>query len=136
MTTVAAVPVSKIEAGAISADGKVFAIKVMQPNGTELSLELPAGQLMALAEMAAVGHAQSRKLQHVDPNWRQYFKSTWFELSSDKATGLVILSLTFGAGGSLSFSLPDQMPQQILETLQAMTGKAAPPPVPRGIRPS
>jgi hypothetical protein len=134
MTAVAAIPVSKIEAGATSGDGKVFAIKVAQPNGTELTLELPTSELMALVDMAAVGHTQSRKLQHVNPNWKEFFKSTWFELSQDKATGLIILSLTFGAGGTLSFSLPDHMPEQIVETLQTLMGKSIPSPMPRGTR--
>ncbi len=135
MTTVAAIPVSKIEAGLTSGDGKSFAIKVAQPNGTELSFELPTSELMALVDMAAVGHAQSRKLQQVNPNWKEFFKTSWFELSQDKATGLIILSLTFGAGGTLSFSLPEHMPEQIVETLHTLMGKspAASAP-PRGTR--
>ena len=135
MTTIDVIPVSKVEAGVTSADGEAFALTVSRPDGTKLSLALPAGQLMALADLAAVGHTQSRKLRQVDPNWKEYYRTTWFELSTDKATGAIILSLTFGAGGTLSFSLPDNMPAQLVETLQALSGKS-PATRPRGIRPS
>jgi hypothetical protein len=129
MSDAVTIAIAKVEAGVPSEDGKLFAIKTTRPDGEPLSIAFAADQLMALADLAAVGHSQTRKLQHVSPTWKEFHKTTWFELSQDKATGLIILSLTFGAGGTLSFSLPEHMPEQIVETLQTMMGKVRSVPV-------
>jgi hypothetical protein len=122
------IAVSRIDSGKVSDDGKTFAIRMMQPDIGEVTIAVPTDQLMPLIALAAVGHTKALSLLHDDPHWREFHKATTFELSQDNATGAVILSLTFGIGGRLSFALPQPMPAQIAKTLQ----KLSPPP--RGVR--
>jgi hypothetical protein len=128
MDELVAIAVSRIESGTVLENGKTFAVRMAQPDIGEVTIAFPTDQLLPLIALAAVGHTKALSLQHDDPNWREFHKATKFELSQDHATGMLILSLTFGVGGRLSFALPEPMPAQIAKTLQKLS------PRPRGVR--
>jgi hypothetical protein len=128
MAEVAAIAVAKIEGSMTTDDGKTFLLKGTQPDGNNVVVAFPSEELTALVGMAALGREQSLRIQGADTDFREVFATSWFELSKDQVSATVILSLTFASGGRLHFSLPGSMPQQMLETLQQMTGAPTPPP--------
>jgi hypothetical protein len=134
MSETAAVVIATIEAGRVTDDGTALLLKVRQPDGRELILALPAAQLTALVDMAAMGHTECRRLAGVDPDQREAYATTWWELARDQASSSVILSLTFGSGGRLDFLLDGRMPAQMLETLEVLTGRSTP--IAHGTRPN
>ena len=117
---------AKIEGSTVTDDGHVFVLRLAMADGTENLIAFPRDQVPNLAELAALGIAQSDKILKVAPEAKGAFTVSWWTLGRDQKTGQVVLSLTFGAGGRLGFLLPNPMPEHIHETLGVMLEKSTP----------
>ncbi len=126
MSDTAAVLIARIDAGRVTDDGGTLLVKARLADGQGIVLAVPADQLIALVDLAAMGHTQCKRLAGVSEDQREAYTTRWWELARDESTGSVILSLTFGSGGRLDFLLSDMMPAQMLETLEVLTGKSTP----------
>lgn len=127
MAIIQASEISRIDGGQISDDGNFLLLKMTQADGSEIVLAIPSSQMTSLVDMSALGLAQAHKIKNPLSQEKVAYKASWWELGRDQPTESVILSLTFGAGGTLNFILPQPMPQAILDTLQVMLGQSNPP---------
>lgn len=125
MIQIPAIAVREVVGSSVTTDGAHLLLTLIQGDGSELILAIPRSEILKLAQVAAVSHAQSSKILNVDPNHKPVFRVTWWELGFDKTTNSVVLTLTFD-GGKLSFQLWGNMPKAILETLQVHVGGATP----------
>ncbi len=133
MQEIAAIPISKILGGMPSDDGKYLLLKTATPDNGDIVLAFPGDELPGLVQLAALGRTQGLKIQGVASEHREVHNTTWWELSKDPQTGLVILSLTLQAGGRLDFALPGLMPRQMHETLGVLLDQPTAQP-PHGTR--
>jgi hypothetical protein len=118
MTEVAPKPIGEILGGMATDDGSHVLIQTRQTSGDKTVIAIRAEQLVPLIDMLASAYMRCRQINNVPLSQRYAYRTTWWELSFTPATGLTILSLTFGSGGRLDFTLPGPMPAQILETLR------------------
>jgi hypothetical protein len=121
--------------GAISADdGSMGVITFSQKDGAEFSVALTPNQAMKLVDLAAFLATDCAKKSGSNPTERAGFKATWFEVGTAKNAEGFILSLTFGAGGQLSFQFGESMAHTVHEALGMMLGKSVPPTATPGTR--
>lgn len=128
MPEIHALSIAQVAGSLVSDDGQHMVLRLVQADGADVPIAIPRGEILKLAEAAAVSHAQSDKALNVDPNQKDAFHVTWWELGFDESSGTAVLTLTFGAGGKLSFALSGNMPRDLLETLQVHVGSATPTP--------
>lgn len=126
MTNILAIPINEISGAMVTEDGQKMLLKFVQANGNDLILAIPRDQFLNFVDMAALSQKQSDDILKIDPNIKSAFHVKWWELGFDKTTKTAVLTLTFGAGGKLSFRLSENMPKDILETLQAYVGNTVP----------
>jgi len=119
MPDISATLIGQITGVMSSDDGNHVLIRTEPSPGIESVFALKRDQLCNLIDLLALGHMQCRKIHGVPLEQRDVYATTWWEIGFDPASGVAILSLTFGAGGRLDFALPGAMPMQILETLRA-----------------
>ena len=98
----------------------------MASGGREIILAIAPKELLKAFDCGAKSLIDADKLSGVSNDVRHGFAATWFELGKSQK-GNVLLTLTFGTGGSLSFELPEGMPDQIYETLAVRLGKSSLP---------
>ena len=122
MAEIKAIAVTSITGMMVTDDGNHMLLRVSQADGQELVVALPQDQLLSVVDMAALAQEQCQKIQREDSSNRGVFQTSWWELGQDIESGAVILSLKFGAGGRLHFSLPGPMPSAIYETMGVMLG--------------
>jgi hypothetical protein len=120
MPLTAAIPIEKAIGVTPTDDGSHTLVKVEQAPGTEITLAIKDSQINNLIGLLALGNMQCRKIHNTPQEFREVHTTTWWELAVDQITGLKVLSLTFGPGGRLDFSLPGMMPERILETLRTL----------------
>ncbi|MDD4616148.1 MAG: hypothetical protein PHW76_03405 [Alphaproteobacteria bacterium] len=122
MVDVSAVAIREISGSQVTEDGQNMLIKTIQSDGNELILAIPRSEILKLADVSALSQKQSDEILKIDPAIKPVFRVSWWELGFDKSTGTVMLTLTFGAGGKLSFQLWGDMPKALLDTLQVHVG--------------
>jgi hypothetical protein len=123
MASIAAIPIKEVLGSETTDDGKHALVKTRHADGTEVTLAVPRDELFKFIDCFALWAGQARSKAGVPKEVKQVFETSWFDLGGD-ATGSVVLSLTFGAGGTLSFRMPRSMAEQIRETLSVHLGHA------------
>jgi hypothetical protein len=126
MADIEATVIETVIGSIVSEDGQHMLLKVRVPSGNEPVLAIPIEEATSLIDLAADALTQSDKVAGRGYENRRAFTAAWFEVGRDRSSGQATLSLTFGAGGVLTFLLPGSMPQQIHETLAAMDGEMPP----------
>ena len=128
MNQINAIGTTSITGMMVTDDGAHMLLKVAKPDGQEIIVAFPKNQLANLIDMSALATEKSAEIQKEDLSIRDIHSTTWWELSRSVDSGLIVLSLTFGSGGRLHFSLPGTMPEALFETLGTMLGLIQPPP--------
>jgi hypothetical protein len=126
MEKIAAVAVEKFEVAKATDDGEYGLLRLTLLDKNELVLAMKHDQLLPMVEGLALAHAHCDKAKNIPEKLLATFRCNWWQLTQDSA-GTTMLSLTFGNGGKLHFTLPGRMPEQILETLQSMVTGQTPP---------
>lgn len=126
MAEIEAIAISDVLGSQPTDDGKHALVKVVQPDRTELVLAVPAEQLFKFIDSFALSAMEANQKASRPKDVKPVFPASWFELGADTASGAVVLSLTFGAGGTLSFHMPRFMAEQLRETLNVHLGGATP----------
>jgi hypothetical protein len=104
--------------GLTTDDGEHALIKLQGVNESETTIAVPRNGLPKLIDLAAAVLSKGRKLAGCDPDEKLVFDASWYEVGSDPAAGSVVLSLTFGLGGTISFAMNRAMAERLLETLK------------------
>lgn len=125
--------ITQVSGSLVSDDGQQMALKLLQPDGTDLVLAIPRDEILNLVDVAAHARSQSDKILKVDPKTSVGHRVIWWDLAIDDTTNQVVLTLTFGAGGKLAFLFGKDGAQRMLEALQVCLGSTTPP-VPTGPR--
>ena len=94
--------ITKVSGSLVSDDGQQMALKLLQPDGTDLVLAIPRYEILNLVDVAAHARSQSDKILKVDPKTSVGHRVIWWDLAIDDTTNQVVLTLTFGAGGKLA----------------------------------
>ena len=127
MPEVEATLIGKIEGVDVALDGQHAIIKTLDAEGSERFFAIGRDNFLILVEALAIAHTRSCKILNEGDETISAYTATWWDIGEDTATKQVVLSLTFGAGGKLSFLLPGPMPGAILETLQVRLGQSIVP---------
>ena len=121
MAEMGVLAVDKVLGVETSIDGEQVMINI-RSLGQDVHLTIPADQAAVLCDLAAKGGQDAARQKNKDPNIRPSFNVAWFEFGRVSDGGLddgkLALSLTFGSGGTLTFILPDGMPEQMMAQLQ------------------
>jgi hypothetical protein len=123
VTQISAIPVQSLVGTMPTNDGEQVLIKLARAGGEEFVLAMTPAELLRLFDGGAKSIADATKQSRTPTGLKRPYRVTWFELGST-TTGSVVLSLTFGSGGALSFELPGDMPAQIYETLAVGLGRS------------
>jgi hypothetical protein len=126
MSEVPAIPIATILGSMATDDKKHVLIKAVEANGQEFVLAITPEELLRLIDCGAKTNSDILDQGKMKSGSKMIFDTSWFEIGSDVETGRTMLSITFGAGGTLNFGLPSGMPEQIYEILGVMLGKTTP----------
>lgn len=105
-----------VEGSMTSDDGQTFMLHVKRPTGGDLLLGFPHSEITIIIEYAAVQAAQGRKGK--DETVAPLMTSSF--ILSRGPTGEPVLTMVVGRAGTISFSLPGGMPEQLAQLLQAL----------------
>jgi len=125
MPDIEAIPVQAIVGMKTADDGQNLILQLADTAGTAFHLAIPREQLLAFVDVAALSKEQGDKILKIDPNQRDAFKVETCEMSFQPNKSLV-LTLTFGMGGKLSFLLEGDIPPVMLEALRTHFAGIAP----------
>jgi len=103
-----------IDGSMSSSDGQTFYLKAERDDGNPVMLGFPHTEIPNIIELAAMQLAHGRDAE--GQSVVTAFQSTSFTVGRGP-NGEVVLSLTVGQTGRISFLLPDGMPEQIIEVL-------------------
>ena len=123
------IPVTMIDGvagSAVTEDGHHMALTLREPSGDLLTLGVPGEEVPHLIDRAARALSDRERILRPDAEGSARFLTTWWNLSRHDQEGGLVLSLTFGTGGALSFVLTEDMAARLKDTLFCLTGPAAP----------
>lgn len=120
---VEAVLVDSVYGAKATADGAHVLLRL---NASELPhpLAFTVAEVPRLIDAVCASLDEAMKTQGGETKYVS--QATWFELGRGPK-GEAVLSITFGAGGTLSFELPEGMSQNMYEVLGTFLGHAIPP---------
>ena len=116
---VAVTLIDRILRSDVTEDGKHAVVTLSDVDDQLVTLGIPCGQLMGLINASARALNESYRVQRQDVSSTEFVGVTWWTLHTDKASGNLLLSLTFGTGGSLCFALPPEMAKALSNDLSA-----------------
>jgi hypothetical protein len=131
------IPVRMIEGvthSAVTEDGHHMALTLREPSGDFLTLGVPGEEVPRLIDRAARALSDRERILRPDAVGSARFVATWWNLIRHRQEGEIVLSLTFGTGGALSFVLTDDMAARLRDTLCCLVGPAAPDRNAAGVR--
>ena len=96
-----------VEDSMTSEDGQTFLLDVKRSTGHDLLLGFPQAQIPNIVENVAMQAAHGRNA--TGRRTESAFKTTSFQIGRGQ-NGEPDISMTVGAAGKISFSLPDDMP--------------------------
>ncbi len=119
---VAVTLIDRIVHSAVTEDGKHAVLTLSDVDDQQVTLGIPYGQLMELIDTSARALMESYRVQRHDVISTECARVTWWTLHTDKVSGNLLLSLTFGTGGSVCFALPPEMARALSNDLSARLG--------------
>jgi hypothetical protein len=120
MSRVEVVMLDRIINTAVSADGLHMLLRLGTSEGlegSEISLALACDHIASLIDHCACASAESERIQRLGRELK--LTTTWWCSTLDRETGELMLALTFGKGGTLSFCLSEHMACSLLATLRS-----------------
>lgn len=117
--------------GEVQLEGPAKTARLMatDSDGKPVELVIPHDRILSLIDLATLAYSKGeKKLARPNAKTKVGFDVTWWELSATKEGEHFLMTMTFGAGGTLTFGLKRAMTQLVLETLQVHLGGAAPTP--------
>ena len=126
MSEIPALGIEGVIGSFVTDDGQTMVLGVNIGDGKQAQLAIPKAETYKLVECAALSATQMHEPERLAGE-KQAFSTKWFELGLDDPTGDVVLSLTFGAGATLTFRLDQSMANQIRETLNTHLGDKTQP---------
>jgi len=119
---VAATLIDRIMRFVVTEDGRHAVLTLADVDGKEVTLGLPCAQLPNLVDMSARALTDSERVRRRGVIPAEQAEVTWWTLHTDAARESLLLSLTFGKGGSLCFALPHAMAAALSDDLSARLG--------------
>jgi hypothetical protein len=113
---IAVTMIDKVDRSAVTEDGRHVALTLRQPCGNLTTLGLRGEELPHLIDHAARALSERRRLFR-DADGNGAIEVTWWNVLRD-GSGDLVLSLTFGSGGSLDFALTERMASCLIDTLR------------------
>jgi hypothetical protein len=123
---IAATMIDKVDGSAVTDDGRHVALTLREPCGNLTTLGLPGAALPGLIDHAVRALSERRRLFR-DEDGNGAIAVTWWNVLRDGRSGDLVLSLTFGSGGSLDFALTERMASCLMDTLRFYTEPKSPP---------
>jgi hypothetical protein len=117
---IAATMIDKVDRSAVTEDGRHVALTLRKPCGNLTTLGLPGEALPDLIDHAVRALSERRRLIR-DEDGNGAIAVTWWNVLRDGRSGDLVLSLTFGSGGSLDFALTERMASCLMDTLRFYT---------------
>lgn len=93
----------------VSENGHHMVLSLADADGQKLTLGIPCVTVPQLIDASARALADSERVLRRGWDPRTQLDVTWWNLSRDEAREGLLLSLTFGSGGTLNFELPYRM---------------------------
>jgi hypothetical protein len=124
---IAATMIEEVATSAVTEDGDHLALTLRDSLGNLLTFGFPSDELPHLIDHAA--HALNERERMLRPNGdgTGRFAVTWWNLARHNQEGDLVLSFTFGTGGSLGFTLTEHMAALLMETLRCHLVSGAAP---------
>lgn len=119
---VAVTLIDRIVRSVVTDDGKHAVLTLSDVDDQQVTLGIPCEQLMGLINISARALIDSYRVQRQEVIPTESLTATWWTLYTDKASGNLLLSLTFGTGGRLCFALPPEMATALSNDLSARLG--------------
>jgi hypothetical protein len=118
---IAATMIDEITTSAATEDGRHVAFTLRDSSGNFVTLGLPSEKIPCLIDHAACALSEWERIVRPRGNGTRRFAVTWWNLLRNDRDGGVVLSLTFGGGGSLDFVLTGHMALCLMDTLRRHT---------------
>lgn len=115
---IAATLIDGVIASAVTADGRHMALTLRDCEGNLMTLGFPGEAVPRLIDHAASALTERAQILRGDGEPTERFEVNWWNLARENRSGGYVLSLTFGAGGSLDFVLTRHMAASLLDTLR------------------
>jgi hypothetical protein len=123
---VAVTLIDRVVGSAVTEDGQHAVMRLVDVDGETITLGIPSAQLPDMINLSACVLAESERIQHQGVISSARTKVTWWTLHIDQESGDLLLSLTFGTGGTLCFSLPREMAAVLSDDLAARLERREP----------
>lgn len=119
---IAATMIDEVAMSAVTADGRHMVLTLRDCRGNLMTLGFPGGEVPQLIDHAAYALSERSRVLRADGEGAGRFAATWWNLAREEQGDGFVLSLTFGAGGSLDFALTRHMAGSLLDTLVCHLG--------------
>ena len=118
--------IDRIDHSLVSENGDHLVLALTDTDGERLTLGMPCERLPELIDRSARALADSERVLRRGWVLRPQLDVTWWNLSRDEGREALLLSLTFGAGGTLNFALPYRMASVLQNGLEEHLATVAP----------
>jgi hypothetical protein len=118
---IAVTMIDEISTSAVTEDGRHVAFTLRDSLGNFMTLGLPSEEVPNLIDHAACALSEKERIVRPDGDGSGRLAITWWNLIRNDRAGEFVLSLTFGAGGSLDFVLTEHMAASLKDTLRYYT---------------
>jgi hypothetical protein len=109
--------IDQIDHSVVSENGCHMVLDLADCDGEKLTLGIPCETLPELIDASARALVDSERVLRRGWDPRTQLDVTWWNLSWDEARESLLLSLTFGSGGTLNFALPFEMAAVLRDSL-------------------